>query len=122
MITFAADKPIDYHYDRSADVLYVEFAHAKAARSLKLLGDFPLLLLDLDGQDRIVGIEFAGATRFNDAIFKRLFRSRVLQKIQIRLPGGNTEETAVGAYLFHYLKQAKDHFQQHGLGMPSGSS
>ncbi len=85
MITFARDKPIEYRYDRGADVLYIKFADTPVDRTIKLLEDWPLLLVDLNAQDEIVGIEYVGAKQFSADYFTQAVHKRIWDVFGVKL-------------------------------------
>ncbi|MBV9299954.1 MAG: DUF2283 domain-containing protein [Verrucomicrobia bacterium] len=76
MISFATDKPTDYLYDSGADVLYVLFSGAPVVRTIELLEDWPLILVDVDAEDKVIGIEYAGIKQFGAYDVGRLLRKR----------------------------------------------
>jgi len=73
---FANPTPIDYSYDQRGDVLYVTFAREKAARTLEVLPDWPMVTADVNDQGQIVGVEYVGVKQFGSETFVRLLKER----------------------------------------------
>jgi uncharacterized protein YuzE len=74
---FANPSPEDYSYDPQGDALYITFSHEKAARTVALLADWPLLLVDVNDKDQIVGVECVGVKQFGVDTFVRLLQERL---------------------------------------------
>ena len=88
--------PEDFSYDPKGDVLYITFSREKAVRTVELLADWPMLLVDVNDQNQIIGIEFVGVKQFGFDAFVRLLKERLAQQADkeaediiafMRLPG-----------------------------------
>jgi uncharacterized protein YuzE len=60
---FASDTPT-YSYDPKGDTLYIEYSKDPSERTIEVLNDWPMLLVDLNAENKITGIEFVGAKQF----------------------------------------------------------
>src|SRR5258708_33346026 len=80
---FANPEPIDYSYDSGGDVIYLAFADQKAARTVELVSGWPILLVDVNDADQIVGIECVGIQEFGVVRFVRLLLERI--KLVLRM-------------------------------------
>ena len=74
---YANPDPIEYSYDSKGEVLYVTFAHEKAARTFELLTDWPMVMVDVNNKDQIIGVEYVGVKQFGIDAFMRLLQERV---------------------------------------------
>jgi uncharacterized protein YuzE len=74
---YANPSPIDYSYDPKGDVLYVTFARQKAVRTFELLTDWPMVMVDVNKKDQIIGVEYVGVKQFGVETFMRLLQERV---------------------------------------------
>jgi uncharacterized protein YuzE len=74
---YANPDPIEYSYDSRGDVLYVTFARQKAARTFELLTDWPMVMVDVNRKDQIIGVEYVGVKQFGIETFMRLLQERV---------------------------------------------
>jgi uncharacterized protein YuzE len=74
---FANPAPIDYSYDSRGDVLYLTFARQKAARTVELLADWPMVMVDVNDEGKILGMEFIGVKQFGVDTFVRLLQERL---------------------------------------------
>jgi uncharacterized protein YuzE len=68
---------LGYSYDARGDALYITFAHQKVARTFELLIDWPMVMVDLNDKDQIVGVEYVGVKQFGFEAFMRLLQERV---------------------------------------------
>ena len=59
---FANPNPINYSYDSGGDVIYIAFADQKVARTVELVSGWPILLVDLNDANQIIGIELLGSS------------------------------------------------------------
>jgi uncharacterized protein YuzE len=91
---FANPIPIDYYYEPDGDVLYLTFAREPASRTLEILGDWPMLLADLNAENQIIGLEYVGFKQFGVETFVRLVRERVRRDLGIELDDQDTEYLA----------------------------
>ena len=57
-------------------MLYVKFSGAPVARTIELLEEWPLILVDVDTEDKVVGIEYAGIKQFGAYTVEALLRKR----------------------------------------------
>jgi uncharacterized protein YuzE len=73
MSIFASETPT-YSYDPRGDTLYIEYSRDQAKRTVELLNGWPMLLVDLNAEDRITGIEFVGVKQFGIKRFAELVR------------------------------------------------
>jgi uncharacterized protein YuzE len=73
MSIFASDTPT-YSYDPRGDTLYIEYSRDQAERTVEILNGWPMLLVDLNAEDKITGIEFVGAKKFGIKRFAELLR------------------------------------------------
>jgi len=80
MSIFASEKPT-YSYDPRGDTLYIEYSRDQAERTVEILNGWPMLLVDLNGEDKITGIEFVGAKQFGIKRFAELLRDTHYQPI-----------------------------------------
>ncbi|MBV8277768.1 MAG: DUF2283 domain-containing protein [Verrucomicrobia bacterium] len=74
MSVFASDTPT-YSYDPHGDTLYIEYSKDPSERTIEVLGGWPMLLLDLNADDKITGIEFVGAKQFGLKHFAKLLHA-----------------------------------------------
>jgi uncharacterized protein YuzE len=80
MSIFASETPT-YSYDPRGDTLYIEYSRDQAERTVEILNGWPMLLVDLNAEDKITGIEFVGAKRFGIKRFAELLRDAHHQPI-----------------------------------------
>jgi uncharacterized protein YuzE len=73
---FANPTPLDYSYDSEGDTLYITFAQQKAARTLEVLNEWPMVLADVNDAGQIIGVEYIGVKQFGIEVFMRLLRER----------------------------------------------
>jgi uncharacterized protein YuzE len=73
MSIFASDTPT-YSYDPRGDTLYIEYSRDQAERTVEILNGWPMLVVDLNAEDKITGIEFVGAKQFGIKRFAELLR------------------------------------------------
>jgi uncharacterized protein YuzE len=76
MSIFASETPT-YSYDPRGDTLYIEYSRDPAKRSVEILNGSPILMVDLNAEDKITGIEFVGAKEFGIKRFAELLRDAV---------------------------------------------
>jgi uncharacterized protein YuzE len=69
--------PLDYSYDSRGDVLYLTFAREKAANTLELLRDWPMVMVDINKEGQIIGVEYVGVKQFGFQEFMRLLQERM---------------------------------------------
>jgi uncharacterized protein YuzE len=74
---FANPSPKDYSYNPRGDVLYITFSHEKAARTIVVLSDWPMMMMDVNQKNQIIGVEFVGAKQFGFDAFVRLIQERI---------------------------------------------
>jgi uncharacterized protein YuzE len=60
MSIFAPETPT-HSYDSRGDTLYIESSRDQAESTLEILNGWPMLLADLNADDKITDIEFVGA-------------------------------------------------------------
>jgi uncharacterized protein YuzE len=94
-LIFANESPVEYRYDDEADVLYIKFAQDEVIRTIELLKEWPLLLVDINAQDQIIGIEYVGAKQFGADTFTKLLHERVRREFGIELASPDS----FGSYL-----------------------
>jgi len=70
---FASETPT-YSYDPRGDTLYIEYSRDQAERTVEILDGWPMLLVDLNAEGKITGIEFVGARQFGIKRFAELLR------------------------------------------------
>ena len=70
---FASETPT-YSYDPRGDTLYIEYSRDQAERTVEILNGWPMLLVDLNAEGKITGIEFVGAKQFGIKRFAELLR------------------------------------------------
>lgn len=80
MSIFASETPT-YSYDPRGDTLYIEYSRDQAERTVEILNGWPMLLVDLNAEDKITGIEFVGAKQFGIKRFAELLRDADHQPI-----------------------------------------
>ena len=51
--------------DTEAAAAYVRFKNAKIARTVRHRSKWPIVTIDLDAQDEVIGVEFVGVKRFD---------------------------------------------------------
>ena len=73
MSIFASETPT-YSYDPRGDTLYIEYSRDQAERTVEILNGWPMLVVDLNAEDKITGIEFVGAKQFGIKRFAELLR------------------------------------------------
>jgi uncharacterized protein YuzE len=73
MNIFASGTPT-YSYDPRGDTLYIEYSRERAERTVEILKGWPILLVDLNAEEKITGIEFVGAKQFGVRHFAELLR------------------------------------------------
>jgi uncharacterized protein YuzE len=73
MSMFASETPT-YSYDPRGDTLYIEYSREPAERTVEILNGWPMLLVDLNAEGKITGIEFVGAKQFGIKRFAELLR------------------------------------------------
>jgi uncharacterized protein YuzE len=73
MSIFASETPT-YSYDPRGDTLYIEYSREQAKRTIEMLNGWPMLLVDLNAEEKITGIEFVGAKQFGVKHFAELLR------------------------------------------------
>ena len=73
MSIFASETPT-YSYDPRGDTLYIEYSRDQAERTVEILNGWPMLVVDLNAEDKITGIEFVGARQFGIKRFAELLR------------------------------------------------
>jgi uncharacterized protein YuzE len=73
MSIFASETPT-YSYDPRGDNLYIEYSRDQAERTVEILNGWPMLVVDLNAEDKITGIEFVGAKQFGIKRFAELLR------------------------------------------------
>jgi len=88
---FANSEPIDYSYDSGGDVIYLAFADQKAARTVELVSGWPILLVDVNDADQIVGIECVGIKEFGVDTFVRLLQERVKRVLGMEMSENEAE-------------------------------
>lgn len=54
--------------------MYIEYSRDQAERTVEILNGWPMLLVDLNAEDKITGIEFVGAKKFGIKRFAELLR------------------------------------------------
>jgi hypothetical protein len=74
---YANPDPIEYSYDSIGDAMYVTFARDKVVRTYELLTDWPMVMVDVNSKDQIVGVEYIGVKQFGFEVFMRLLQERV---------------------------------------------
>ena len=57
MSIFASETPT-YSYDPRGDTLYIEYSREQAERTVEILNGWPMLLVDLNAEEKITGIVF----------------------------------------------------------------
>lgn len=82
---FANPSPIEYSYDAQGDVLYLTFARGKSARTFELIADWPMVIVDVNDEDRIIGVEYIGVKQFGFETFMRLLRERVRRAFGVEI-------------------------------------
>jgi uncharacterized protein YuzE len=92
MSMFASETPT-YSYDPRGDTLYIEYSRDQAERTVEILNGWPMLLVDLNAEDKITGIEFVGAKQFGIKRFAELLRGAEHKPI----PGLQDPEAVAGA-------------------------
>ena len=70
---FASETPT-YSYDPRGDTFYIEYSRDQAERTVDILNGWPMLLVDLNAEGKITGIEFVGAKQFGIKRFAELLR------------------------------------------------
>ena len=73
MSIFTSETPT-YSYDPRGDTLYIEYSRDQAERTVEILNGWPMLVVDLNAEDKISGIEFVGAKQFGIKRFAELLR------------------------------------------------
>jgi uncharacterized protein YuzE len=82
---FANPTPLEYSYNPQGDVLYLTFAKEKAVRTFEVLKDWPMVLVDVNDQGQIIGVEYIGVKQFGVEVFMRLLRERVQRLFGVEL-------------------------------------
>jgi uncharacterized protein YuzE len=59
-------RKMDYIYDPQCDVLYVTLLSEKAARTVPLKDDWPMILVDVNEKGQAIGVELVGVTQFGN--------------------------------------------------------
>jgi uncharacterized protein YuzE len=95
---FANPTPLKYSYNPKGDVLYLTFAKEKVAKTFEVLKDWPMVLVDVNDQSQIIGVEYIGVKQFGIEVFMRLLRERVKNLFGVEL----TDEE-VGSFML-FLK------------------
>jgi uncharacterized protein YuzE len=73
MSIFASETPT-YSYDPRGDTLYIEYSREQVERTFEILSGWPMLLVDLNAEEKITGIEFVDAKQFGVKLFAELLR------------------------------------------------
>ncbi len=63
-----------------AGAAYVRFQNAKVARTVRHNSKWPVVTLDLNARNEVIGVEFVGVKRFDLAY--------LLKQIQLKVPAG----------------------------------
>jgi uncharacterized protein YuzE len=68
-------EPIDTRYDEAADACYVTFSRQKIVKTVEVLKGWPMILMDVDKQGRVVGVELLGVKQFGIDYFIEALRA-----------------------------------------------
>ena len=88
---FANPNPINYSYDSGGDVIYIAFADQKVARTVELVSGWPILLVDLNDANQIIGIECVGIKQFGVDTFVRLLQEHVKRAFGMEMSENEAE-------------------------------
>src|SRR5260370_10539324 len=88
---FANPEAIEYSYDSGGDVIYLAFADQKVARTVELVSGWPILLVDLNDANQIIGIECVGIKQFGVDTFVRLLQERVKRAFGMEMSENEAE-------------------------------